>query len=316
MPRSWLFASVLLYPFFLNTFFSFFHDMKKTFSHSQPLVSEMLSSTAIVRAVCCIFLLLSVPLSLSATDFSESADSIACTDCAATGGTSGVCFSAACRPTPEVSSSTTFRPQQLIFPSAAIAVGCAGIRSHLIDTRGTRQKHTFDNTLQYLPTAAYVGLGFIPGVKHEHKIGSRMMAGVTAFAIMTALCQGTKRLVREPRPDTGAKTSFPSGHTATAFMGAELCRLEYGWGYGAAAYAVAAGIGAMRIYNNRHWCNDVLAGAGVGVLSAQAAYWLLPLEERLFKRRSKPTSTRADMMLVPTYDSSVQAPGVAFALSF
>ena len=114
--------------------------------------------------------------------------------------------------------STQFRPQQLIFPAAAIAVGSAGIRSHLVDTRGDREKKTFDNTLQYLPTVAYVGLGFIPGVKHEHRIGSRLMAGVTAFAIMTALCQGTKRLVREPRPDTGAKTSFPSGHTATAFV--------------------------------------------------------------------------------------------------
>lgn len=209
--------------------------------------------------------------------------------------------------------STQFRPQQLIFPAAAIAVGSAGIRSHLIDTRGNREKKTFDNTLQYLPTVAYVGLGFIPGVKHEHRIGSRLMAGVTAFAIMTALCQGTKRLVREPRPDTGAKTSFPSGHTATAFMGAELVRLEYGWGYGAAAYAVAAGIGAMRIYNNRHWCNDVLAGAGVGVLSAQAAYWLLPLEERLFCRRKHSGNS---VVLVPTYDGLAQAPGLSFAMTF
>ena len=215
-----------------------------------------------------------------------------------------------------VNSSTQFRPRQLIFPAAAIAVGSAGVRSHLIDTRGDREKKTFDNTLQYLPTAAYVGLGFIPGVKHEHKIGSRMMAGVTAFALMTAICQGTKRLVREPRPDTGAKTSFPSGHTATVFMGAELVRLEYGWGYGAAAYAVAATVGAMRVYNNRHWCNDVLAGAGVGVLSAQAAYWLLPLEERLFCRKKRGRNGTGNMVLAPTYDSLNQAPGMSFVMSF
>ena len=227
--------------------------------------------------------------------------------------------SAVCPPLRKPFAPTAFRPRQLIFPTAAIAVGCAGIRSHLIDTRGERRKQTFDNTLQYLPTVAYVGLGFIPGVKHEHRIGSRMMAGVTAFAIMTALCQGTKRLVGEPRPDTGAKTSFPSGHTATAFMGAELCRLEYGWGYGAAAYAVAAVIGGMRVYNNRHWCNDVLAGAGVGVLSAQAAYWLLPLEERLFKgRRSRAAKApaAADVLLMPTYDGFSKSPGLAFSCSF
>lgn len=212
--------------------------------------------------------------------------------------------------------STQFRPRQLIFPAAAIAVGSAGIRSHLIDTRGERKKHTFDNTLQYLPTAAYLGLGFIPGVDHRHRFTSRLMAGVTAFALMSGLCQGVKRLAREPRPDTGAQTSFPSGHTATAFMGAELVRLEYGWGYGSAAYIVAAGIGAMRIYNNRHWCNDVLAGAGVGVLSAQVAYWLLPLEERLFYRKKRAARRTGDMVLVPTYDGFSQAPGVAFALTF
>ena len=279
------------------------------------------------RAYSLLFLLLACfPMLLSAAAWGAPADSlclndaeppIAITDAEASVPTG--LDSAACQPLRQPSASTAFRPRQLIFPSAAIAVGCAGIRSHLIDTRGERKKRTFDNTLQYLPTVAYVGLGFIPGVKHEHRIGSRMMAGVTAFAIMTALCQGTKRIVRERRPDTGAKTSFPSGHTATAFMGAELCRLEYGWGYGAAAYAVAAAIGGMRIYNNRHWCNDVLAGAGVGVLSAQAAYWLLPFEQRLFKgRRSRAgkAPATADLMLMPTYDGGSNAPGLTFACSF
>jgi membrane-associated phospholipid phosphatase len=34
------------------------------------------------------------------------------------------------------------------------------------------------------------------------------------------------------------------------------------------------------MYNERHWLNDVLAGAGIGILSAKAAYWLLPWERR------------------------------------
>ena len=32
----------------------------------------------------------------------------------------------------------------------------------------------------------------------------------------------------------------------------------------------------MRMYNNRHWASDVLAGAGVGILSASLTYWLAP----------------------------------------
>ena len=95
----------------------------------------------------------------------------------------------------------------------------------------------------------------------------------------------TKNLTKVERPDGSARNSFPSGHTATAFMGAELLRREY-WNVspwiGIAGYAVAAGTGFFRIYNNRHWLTDVLAGAGVGILSVQAAYWLYPAISKTF----------------------------------
>ena len=40
------------------------------------------------------------------------------------------------------------------------------------------------------------------------------------------------------------------------------------------------------MYNNRHWLTDVIAGAGVGILSAQAAYWLYPvITETFFLKR-------------------------------
>ena len=41
----------------------------------------------------------------------------------------------------------------------------------------------------------------------------------------------------------------------------------------------------MRLYNERHWTTDVLAGAGIGILSARVGYWLLPWTSRIFKRR-------------------------------
>ena len=132
---------------------------------------------------------------------------------------------------------------------------------------------------------------------------------------MTAICQGGKRLIREPRPDTEARTSFPSGHTATAFCGAELTRIEYGNAYGAAAYLFAATTGIMRVINNRHWCNDVLAGAGVGFLSAHIGYWLLPWEKRIadrvFHKKKVP-----DLVVMPSYDPEAKAPSFSFAASF
>lgn len=213
---------------------------------------------------------------------------------------------------------TAFRPRQIVFPAVAIALGGAGIKTHLIDTSSDRERWTtIDDKLQYVPIVAYAGLGFIPGVRHNHNIGERFMAGATAYVVMTGICQGAKHLVGEPRPDTGADNSFPSGHTATAFCGAELCRLEYGNAYGAAAYAFAVTTGVMRVVNNRHWCNDVLAGAGIGFLSAHVGYWLLPYEKRLVGRifpRTRQWGSRC--CFVPTYQPETKAPSFAFAMNF
>ncbi len=104
----------------------------------------------------------------------------------------------------------------------------------------------------------------------------------------------TKSAARVMRPDGSTKNSFPSGHTATVFMGAELLRREYQdvspW-IGVAGYSVAAFTGFMRMYNNRHWLTDVLAGAGVGILSAEAAYWLYPSLRKVFYRSSSLSNT-------------------------
>ena len=96
-----------------------------------------------------------------------------------------------------------------------------------------------------------------------------------AFVFNTSL----KHTLDVERPYPGVYTSFPSGHTVTAFIGAEILRREYGEKYPAiaiAGYTVATGVGIMRMYNNRHWASDVLAGAGVGILSASLMYWLAP----------------------------------------
>ena len=98
---------------------------------------------------------------------------------------------------------------------------------------------------------------------------------------MGVLTNALKYTVCEMRPDGSARNSFPSGHSATAFMGAELVRLEYGGWAGAGSYSVASATAALRVYNNRHWFNDLLGGAAIGILSANVGYWLLPLERRL-----------------------------------
>lgn len=128
---------------------------------------------------------------------------------------------------------------------------------------------------------------------------------------MTALLVNpVKYLIGEQRSDGSARNSFPSGHTATAFVGAELVRLEYGGWWGAAAYGVAVTTALMRIYNDRHWFNDLLGGAAIGIFSAQAAYWLLPAERRLFRMEEGDRS----FLAVPYCDG--RCTGLAFSMRF
>lgn len=186
----------------------------------------------------------------------------------------------------------SFHARQLILPATLIAVGafgvengwaCSvknGVRDGFQDLRSDC-RFRVDDYLQYLPVAAHVGISLV-GTKACHPFRERIAITATAYAAMGLMVNVTKYAVREKRPDSGARNSFPSGHTATAFMGAELVRKEYGNAYGAGAYVFATGIALLRLYNDRHWLNDIIAGAGVGILSAHIGYWLLPLEQQLF----------------------------------
>lgn len=50
--------------------------------------------------------------------------------------------------------------------------------------------------------------------------------------------------------------------------------------YGNIGYTMAGATGALRMMNNKHWLSDVLAGAGVGVLSTKFTYFAYPWIKR------------------------------------
>lgn len=78
-----------------------------------------------------------------------------------------------------------------------------------------------DDYIQYVPVSANLFLGFC-GVKHKHKFTDRLMISATAYIAEAAIVNGLKYAVKEKRPDSDSKNSWPSGHTATVFTGAEL----------------------------------------------------------------------------------------------
>ncbi len=133
-----------------------------------------------------------------------------------------------------------------------------------------------DNVTQILPAASLFVLQWA-GVESKHDFWSMARRTASSYLFVTITSNTLKISTGEMRPDRTNYRSFPSGHTAFAFAGAELLRLEYGetsiW-IPIAGYSVAALTGFMRIYNDRHWFNDVMAGAGIGILCVDLTYWI------------------------------------------
>lgn len=135
-----------------------------------------------------------------------------------------------------------------------------------------------DTYSQFFPMATVFALHAF-GNKGVHNTSEAAILYAMSMGISTAVVFPLKKLTREERPDNSNFNSFPSGHTSTAFVSAEFLRREYGQKYpwlAVAGYAVATGTGMLRVYNNKHWVSDVVAGAGIGIASTTVAYWLYP----------------------------------------
>jgi len=141
-------------------------------------------------------------------------------------------------------------------------------------------KTGIDDYTQFFGPAMVVGLKL--GGYEGRSDWPRLLASAgMSYAIMAGFVNGIKYTAKEMRPDGSTANSWPSGHTATAFVGATLLHKEYGltrspW-WSVAGYGVATATGVMRVLNNRHWISDVMSGAGIGIMSTELGYALCDL---------------------------------------
>lgn len=215
-----------------------------------------------------------------------------------------------------------FKYEALIIPTVLIGYGIIGLESHTLqdvnaDTRNELtenidNKLTIDDFSQYSPFLAVYGLNAV-GIKGKNNFKDRTIILGTAYLIMGGTVNIIKHTGNVERPDGSSSNSFPSGHTATAFMGAEFLYQEYKdisiW-YGISGYVVAAGTGFFRMYNDRHWLTDIAAGAGIGILSTKIAYWMHPfIKKTIFKNKED-----VNGVVMPFYNGKEY--GLGFSMTF
>lgn len=144
-------------------------------------------------------------------------------------------------------------------------------------------RHHYDDITQYLPAVIMVGLK-VGGVKSRSSWLEMLTADAFSYIIMTEVVKGLKKNIDVRRPDGSKDDSFPSLHTATAFMTASMLHKEYGhlspW-YSIGSYTLATTTQVTRMMNNRHWISDVMVGAAIGIISVEVGYLL---SDMIFKR--------------------------------
>lgn len=126
-----------------------------------------------------------------------------------------------------------------------------------------------------------LGIIYFTGRKNNHH-RNVALTGIKAFLLSGGAAFIVKNLFHRHRPSdndppnpylwdgpypfTLDYTSFPSGHTTTAFAVASVLACGYKdkiW-IGITSYTIATLVGLSRVNDNEHWGSDVIAGAALG----------------------------------------------------
>jgi membrane-associated phospholipid phosphatase len=174
-------------------------------------------------------------------------------------------------------------------------------------------------------TAIYL----IGRAKGNRRVESLGLHSVESILLADVLGGAIKLTVGRQRPSVDVKTpdnfqlwrgfkgdqwrSFPSGHTITAFAFASTVTRESQfwwphatWYVGTIFYGGASMVGLSRIFNNRHWASDVMAGAAIGTL----------VGIKVVKYTHSHPGNHIDRELIKGKTSAIQVNPVLFSIQF
>lgn len=171
-------------------------------------------------------------------------------------------------------------PAAVLIGAGVYTIGGRGILSSddVFNYRTRAFPEFATNADDFAMLAPLVGLyGFnIVSSQNRHELGRQTVLLFAAGGLTSAIVWPTKKLTNRERPN-GKPYAFPSGHTAYAFTIATFMDKEFRhkspW-VSVVSYGIAGGTGVLRVLNNAHWMSDILAGAGVGILSVNTVYWV------------------------------------------
>ena len=172
------------------------------------------------------------------------------------------------------------------------SIATAFQRGSLQSNGGLRGSSNVFNGLADPGTVVFSAVTYFVGIgAHSRPIASLGMHTGEAIVMGGVLAELIKGAVGRARPSVSPADSrdfhswkgfgndnfgsFPSGEATAAFATATMASREVGrsWPRASpyvttASFAAATLVGVARLYRNQHWASDVVAGAGLGTLSA------------------------------------------------
>ena len=182
---------------------------------------------------------------------------------------------------------SSLKPAGLILPGSLLLYGCLKpvingiprLDDHINTTVQQRYPGFHGNAADYLmwaPSASVYAMDAFH-VKTAHSFREHLILEAGSILITGGIGYGMRLISLHIDVYKTNNTKFPSGHTANAFRGAEIVHQELKKVHpllSYSGYVVATGVGMLRIYGKEHLLSEVLAGAGLGILSTKLTYWI------------------------------------------
>lgn len=150
-------------------------------------------------------------------------------------------------------------------------------RNNQLDYVSKNFLEPFGGNYSFLVISGFLAHGIL--AKNKRSINTGLLV-IESYVLSSLIVQIPKYVVGRQRPNNGQGdgpfafkgpfqgTSFPSGHTTVSFALASVIATQYRenkW-VPVTAYSIASLVGLSRIYDNKHWLSDVVAGAAIGTL--------------------------------------------------